>query len=114
MVRLSLFRRFARSIACLLLLTGSTGFQHSGKDDVACIAGDTPAGDASGLGTAPDDSADHCLVCHWTRSLRSPSASVASVHAAFIAEVRVDVRQPAAERGPALARGPARAPPHAC
>jgi hypothetical protein len=110
MIRVSSFRPYARTIALLLLLTGPAGFQHSGKDDFACVpGGSTTDGDA--LAAAPSDIADHCLVCHWTRSLRSHSATFARTHWALAAAGGVDVSQPVAHRAPALDRAPARAPP---
>ena len=113
MLRLSLFRRFARSVVFLLLLAGPAGLQHSGKDDLACVAGGASDGDVTELGAAPDDTVEHCLVCHWTRSLRSPSASVVRLRPTLVAAARADVRQAVPDRDPSLDRAPARAPPPA-
>jgi hypothetical protein len=110
MVRLSRFRRLARSVAVLLLLAAPSGLLHAGSDDFACLPGATADGGAT-LGAAGGDTADHCLVCHWTRSLRSPSPPVARIHAALVAATPIDESCPIAQRAPALDRLPARAPP---
>jgi hypothetical protein len=110
MFRLSLFRRLARPIAVLVLLASPAGLLHSGIDDPGCVASGSDDGIAR-LGGAPADCAEHCLVCHWTRSLRSPSPSIARAQASLVAAARVDIPQPALQYPPALDRGPARAPP---
>jgi len=110
MFRVSSFRPHARTIALLLLLAGPAGFQHSGKDDFACVLGGS-ATDGEALASAPSDTAEHCLVCHWTRSLRSHSASTARTQSGLVPATAVDVLQPVAHRDPALDRAPARAPP---
>ena len=110
MFRVSSFRRAARAIAILVLLAGSASLMHWGKDDLACVPGGAPDADGAGFAAAAD-TADHCLVCHWTRSLRSPSAAVPRVHSALVAAGHFDVHPPAALRAPALDRVPARAPP---
>ena len=109
MIRVSSFRPYARTIAVLLLLAGPAGFQHSGKDDFACVLGGSTDGEA--VAPAPSDISEHCLVCHWTRSLRSHSASTVRTHSGLIPSVAVDVSHPAAHRAPSLDRAPARAPP---
>ena len=111
MFRVSSFRRAARAIAVLVLLAGSASLVHWGKDDLACVPGGAPDADGAAFAAA-SDTADHCLVCHWTRSLRSPSAAVPRVQSALVAADRFDVLPPAALRAPALDRVPARAPPH--
>lgn len=110
MVRLSRFRRLARSVALLLLLAVPSGLLHTGSDDFACVPGAMPDGGAA-LGAASTDAADHCLVCHWTRSLRSQSPLTARIHAALVETVPIDVSSPLTHRAPALDRVPARAPP---
>src|SRR5687767_6929579 len=109
MFRVSSFRPYARTIALFLLLAGPAGLQHSGKDDFACVLGAATDGEA--LAQAPSDPADHCLVCHWTRSLRSHAVPTARTQSGLVPETAVDVSQPVAHRAPALDRGPARAPP---
>jgi hypothetical protein len=111
MFRLSLFRRLARPIAVLVLLAGPAGLLHTGLDDRACIAAGEPDDGIARLGAARGHSSDHCLVCHWTSSLRSPSLSVARAHAVLVVGAGIDVSPPIARRAPALDRLPARAPP---
>lgn len=112
MIRLELFRRFARAIAIVLLAWGPLGFQHAGKDDFACAP--APASDdAQAMGEAPDDGLEHCQVCHWTRSLRSRFASTVYVQHVVTIAAHVNDLQPVAHRAPALDRLPARAPPSA-
>lgn len=111
MFRLSLFRRLARPIAILVLLAGPVSLLHSGIDDPACASLDGSEEGNPSLGGAPADSSDHCLVCHWTRTLRSPSLSVARTHHTLVVGARVEVGQTSLRHAPALDRGPARAPP---
>src|SRR5688572_8893287 len=110
MLRVSSLRPYARTIALLLLLTGPAGFQHSGKDDFACVLGGAAA-EGEALAQAPSDPAEHCLVCHWTRSLRSHSVSTTRTQSGLVPEAAFDVSHPVAHRAPALDRAPARAPP---
>jgi hypothetical protein len=111
MFRLSLFRRLARPIAVLVLLCGPAGLLHSGIDDLACVASGAPGDGLARLGAGPADLSEHCLVCHWTRSLRSTSLSVARAHAVLVVGAGIDVSPPIARRAPALDRLPARGPP---
>lgn len=111
MFRLSDLRRFARPIAVLVLLAGPAGMLHSGIDDPGCVGRGASGADVAAWGTAPADAADHCLVCHWTRSLRSPFPSIARAYSALVAAAGVEIPQPALHHAPALERGPARAPP---
>jgi hypothetical protein len=110
MLRVSFFRPYARAIAICLLLTGGAGFQHSGKDDFACGLGGSST-DGPTLAASTPDGLEHCLVCHWTRSLRSSSALAPPIHCVPAASADVDSRQPARHGAPALDRAPARAPP---
>lgn len=110
MLRVSLFRPYLRTIALFLLLTGVAGFQHSGKDDFACGLGGSSS-DAPTLEAAPSDPTEHCLVCHWTRSLRSSSAVVPLSQCIPAVAADVDIRQPLIHLSPSLDRAPARAPP---
>jgi hypothetical protein len=111
MFRLSLFRRLARPIAVLVLLAAPAGLLHTGLDDPACIAAGEPDDGTARLGAAPGHSSDHCLVCHWTRSLRAPSPAVERVFAALAVGGRVDIAPPSLHHEPALDPAPARAPP---
>src|SRR5687768_2523448 len=111
MFRVSLFRSHARTIALFLLLTGVAGYQHAGKDDFGCgPLGGSPSS-ADSVGAAPADAPEHCVVCHWMRSLRSSSALTPPVHSAPASAGDVDVLPDVAHRAPALDRSPARAPP---
>jgi hypothetical protein len=111
MFRLSLFRRLARPIALLVLLAGAVSLLHSGIDDPACASLEGSEEGTARLGGAPADSSDHCLVCHWARTLRAPSPSIARALTSLVATTRVDVPQPALQHPPSIDRCPARAPP---
>ena len=108
---LSRFRQFARVIAAMLLLTGPVVFQHEGRDDFACAPGGATDRDIAEIAAAPSGAAQHCLVCHWTRSLRTPSPSSAYATSLLITATTVDVAEGKSHRAPALDRLPARAPP---
>lgn len=112
MSRHSSFRRVTRAIAVWLLLVGPSEFQHVGQDDFACApAGLGESAADRTIGAPRSDTAEHCLVCHWTRSLRSPSATVTRVTSTFVAGDAVEPRQAVPHRAPALDQSPARAPP---
>lgn len=74
-------RRYARLVAALLLLA-SVRLPHLAADDIACLP---PALEASGphaetdhgLRPAEHASQEHCGVCHFNRSLRSPGTGLA-------------------------------------
>jgi hypothetical protein len=110
MLRVSLFRPYLRTIAVFLLLTGLAGLQHSGKDDFACGLGGSSSGSPT-LESAPSDATEHCLVCHWTRSLRSSSAVAPPIQSVPAVAADVHIRQPLVHLSPSLDRAPARAPP---
>jgi len=110
MLGLSLYRQCARIIACVLLLSALAGLRHGGRDDFACA----PTGSAAAsdiLAGGATDAGEHCLVCHWTRSLRSPFASAPQFDSVLLAAAPVDSPNAIATRAPALDRLPARAPP---
>ena len=109
-------RRWSRVIAVVLLMTAVPATPHFAQDDFAC--------DLAALASAEHDESkhgfraagdaaerDHCALCHWSRSLRSPLTPLG---------VTVTPAAPAAaEHGvvaalllsPALENLPARAPP---
>lgn len=110
-------RRCARVVAVVLLVASARGAPHFAQDDFAC-APDSAAHylehdeTQHGLRAAgPAHEQEHCAVCHWTRSLRSPLA--------LLAGATGDEDRPAAVHGaavraplaPALDSLPARAPP---
>jgi hypothetical protein len=71
-----MFRRriLSRTLAVLLLLAAASGTPHGASDDPACAlpaggSGDSPVASVETVSAADHD---HCAVCHWTRSLRSP------------------------------------------
>ena len=111
MYRLQRYRSYARVIALALLLAAPATLQHGGKDDFACAPLGQASSDGDVLHGSPSDAPEHCLVCHWTRSLRSPSAAPAAFDSELIPAARVDAASPQAARAPSLSRLPARAPP---
>ena len=110
MFGLSLYRQFARVIASVLLLSALAGLQHGGRDDFACAPTGTPA-ETDAIAVGASDTGEHCLVCHWTRSLRSPFASAPQCESIVLTMTCVDSPTPIAICAPAPGRLPARAPP---
>ena len=106
-------RRFTRAVALVLLLVGPAGFPHVGQDDLACAPADMGGDVAQTIAAAPTESAEHCLVCHWARSLRSRSPAFVRVDSVFVAGPHVELPLASPHRAPALDRSPARAPPAA-
>src|SRR5688500_16167153 len=116
-MNLGRMRRWSRVVAVILLIAAGRGLPHFAQDDPGCSPAviqsyaahqqsDHAVGEASRA-----DHRNHCAVCHWSRSLRSPLTAV-SVWLA-------DVNPPTlVSRGPVLAAAavvepalPARAPP---
>jgi hypothetical protein len=109
-------RRWSRLIATILVVAAFPAMPHFAQDDLACDLAATASAqhDASqhGFRAAGDTGErDHCALCHWARSLRSPltplgvtasPAAAAAIEHALVAAVPV---------APALATLPARAPP---
>jgi hypothetical protein len=114
---LSGMRRWSRMVAIILLLAAAGGLPHLVQDDSACLAS-SPQGygphDESQHGMRAAGAAadrDHCALCHWTRSLRSPLARLgpAAVQLALPSSI---YRPPtAAPLAPILDNLPSRAPP---
>jgi hypothetical protein len=110
-------RGWSRAIAVLLVCAALPGLSHLAEDDAACLSAFeafTPhdhGRHAFRSGEPPHQ--DHCAICHWSRSLRTPR----SVATAWAGPVRIsDPVAPAADSPhlpPALEHTPARAPPAA-
>jgi hypothetical protein len=114
---LTWMRRWSRLIAVVLLFAAAR-LPHLDADDVACVAWPTQADGAHdetkhGLRTATSEDGDHCAVCHWTRTLRSPGPDITVV----LAHVALPSLLPASADGIVSASFvrnlPARAPPSA-
>ena len=110
-------RRASRLVAVVLLLASARGLPHLAQDDFACVPSALSyAGphDESQHGLQPAGAAheqEHCAVCHWTRSLRSPRAHVAGSAASEHSASAVHGAASSAPLAPALDNLPARAPP---
>jgi hypothetical protein len=110
-------RRPSRFIAVVLLLAAAR-LPHIAGDDGACLPGAIPsyvAHDESqhSLESGSPHEDDHCAVCHWTRSLRSPRTAVASAAAQVNPPTLLHRSDAAAARSADVAHLPARAPPSA-
>jgi hypothetical protein len=114
-MRLLRLRRLARTVSVLLMAATAIGLPHLAQDDRACV----PAADGyvdhdaskHGLGPGGKAEQDHCAVCHFTRSLRSPRAVVAATVAPVPAHVAFHHPVALTLLPPALDLLPARAPP---
>lgn len=107
-----MIRSYVRLVAIALLVAAPVAFLHTGQDDVACaLAGGAQTDGATVKNTTAANGAEHCLICHWTRSFRSPFASTAHLESVLVITARVDVSPDAEQCAPPLDQLPARAPP---
>jgi hypothetical protein len=108
-------RRCSRLVAAVLLLA-SARLPHLAADDVACV----PAALAAygqhdetdhGLRPAGQEPQEHCGLCHFTRSLRSPGTALAEWDARINPPSLVHQGPPGAPLASLPDSLPARAPP---
>jgi len=109
-------RRWARVIAVILLIAAGRGLPHFAQDDPGCAPGLLQADGADGsthvIGGAPSaHSKNHCALCHWSRSLRSPLSSLSSWVAQATPPTLVARRPVSPAAAVVLPAVPARAPP---
>ena len=109
------FRRLSRVIATVLLLAAAR-LPHVAMDDAACAPAAIPGvGEHDEtqhvLHAAVDVKREHCAVCHWTRSLRSPRASLTIINDQVDPPTQVHGALEAAVASAVLRHLPARAPP---
>jgi hypothetical protein len=109
-------RRGARLVAVVLLLAAASALPHLPLDDEGCLA---PAAESyqqhddsqAGVRSASDQQREHCAVCHWNRTVRSPRASIVATVAQIVPCLLVAETGWAAPPAPVLENIPARAPP---
>ena len=112
-------RRWSRLVAAVLVVAMCGGVPHLRQDDLACApsgAGPFEGHEETDHQLAPAGSPahdDHCAICHWSRSLRSPLAETAAWAPGLPPALRVHRDAPRAFAAPALDSLPARAPPSA-
>ena len=111
-------RRWSRVVAAMLLLAALPAMPHFARDDFACDVGSALSGphDESrhALRAAGDSGErDHCALCHWSRSLRSPLTPLGVTVAPDAPAAMEHGAVAAAPPAPALDHLPARAPPSA-
>ena len=81
-MRLGRVRRWSRVVAVILLIAAGRGLPHFAQDDPGCTPGPFQlllaegGSDHVGGGPARARTPEHCALCHWSRSLRSPLASL--------------------------------------
>jgi hypothetical protein len=109
------FRRqwMSRTIALLLLLVAASGMPHGSADDPACRV---PQGEQAGqpspaIGAETTLDHEHCAICHWTRSLRSPLVAAVGSDVPLAAGLMILPGIAADRRSPDTDNLPARAPP---
>jgi hypothetical protein len=116
---LTWFREWSRSIASaalvsLLTLTISSAAPHPDDcHDVECgsLAPHDPSGHTVSRPQGSSGQPIHCVLCHWTRSIR-PATETAPLFAPAIgANVRVSVEVFSASSQPSLAEPSLRGPP---
>jgi hypothetical protein len=106
-------RRWSRVVAALLVLASIAGLPHFGPDDPACapVEGGRHHETDHGLRAGGQVDDDHCAVCHWTRTLRSPIGASGKWALQVAARSRADAGTTHPRLAPALDNRPARAPP---
>jgi hypothetical protein len=110
-----LFRRHSvsRSIVLLLLVAAAFGLPHGSADDAACSLPQGEQGEQPSPTVSPETALEHehCAICHWTRSLRSPLVAVAGSDVPLAAGLMILPGIAAHRRSPDIDCLPARAPP---
>ena len=109
-------RRWSRLVAVVLLLASVGAVPHLTQDDAACANVPAEAYGAHqetqhGLSAAGPEHQDHCALCHWTRSLRSPRTDAAGWSLELAPPTLVHRQSNRAHAAPSLDNLPARAPP---
>ena len=109
-------RRWSRMVSVVLLLASGGGLPHFAVDDPGCLTPVESFGEhdetqhALGAAGAPH-SAEHCAVCHWTRTLRSPRAAAASLAPQAVSSAGLFRLLSPVHLAPVMEHLPARAPP---
>lgn len=111
-------RRWSRMVAVILLIAAIPAMPHFAQDDLACdLTGLAPAQhDESQHGFRASGDAterEHCALCHWSRSLRSPLTALGLTVAPASAAAIEHSLLAAPPASPVLEHLPARAPPAA-
>jgi hypothetical protein len=108
-------RRVARVVAALLLFGAMRGLAHPALDDTACAPAALEHHDESkhAIGAAVADEHQHCAICHWSRTVRSPLGTAAAFLAPQSAASLLPQLSAGVRRALALDNLPARAPPAA-
>ena len=114
-MRLDRLRRWSRAIA-VVLLVAAIRLPHAAVDDAACLPVAIPSygdHDESQHGLQPGSQAEpeHCAVCHWTRSLRSPRTLLNLGAAEVSPPTTVHGPDQTQARSAVVDNVPARAPP---
>ncbi len=109
-------RRWSRLVAMVLLFATMRGLPHLAQDDAECLPAAVGAyGDhhetEHSLLPAGLEAQEHCAICHWTRSLRSPRAEAAGWVSQFTPPSLVYGGADRPLSAPVLESLPARAPP---
>lgn len=109
-------RRWSRVVSVVLLCAAAGGLPHFAADDPGCLipvesfdAHEETQHVVRAAGAV--HTADHCAICHWTRSLRSPRAGSVPVGAAPLSSATLLRLQPPVHPAPVMEHLPARAPP---
>ena len=109
-----------RAVAVVLFVTTLRGLPHFAQDDFACVAvvqasaAGQPAAGQPAAGLSADEASphrEHCAICHWTRSLRSPSRTPGMAFAQAAPTHPVHAIAIVSRPVPVLDQLPARAPP---
>jgi len=106
-------RRWSRALAVLLLVVSVRALPHLESDDLGCLPALEHHDDtrqAIRPGGVPAQ-ADHCDVCHLTRSLRAPKPAPALCIAQITSSAPVRLDRAESPRAAVRRLLPARAPP---
>jgi hypothetical protein len=105
-------RRWSRALSVLLLLASVSGVPHLEVDDPACVpVAEQHDETKHGIRPGAPHQAEHCAVCHWTRTLRAPKPVLAVWIAQFAPSSSVTRERREIPHAPVLEQMPARAPP---
>ena len=110
-------RQWSRVVAVILLIAAARGLPHFAQDDPGCGPGSLQVSDPAdapghAIGEAQRlDHQNHCALCHWSRSLRSPLTSLSLWIADVPPPILVARRPASAPVAVVVPELPARAPP---
>jgi hypothetical protein len=110
-----LLRGSARTVSAVLVLLSLWSLPHRSQPDICLPAGFEEHDESKHVYTAASQTAheEHCVICHWMRSLKPAFTSRAHTGATNDSSVAIWVQARGSRRPSAISQLPPRAPPAA-